>query len=112
MSRQQPIPVTTEQRRILNEMKFKYEEATGDKGSWGHFLISIGNLAMISSKITPAIEIVKLHKYSVDVRCVCRENFSLSLQGIWLKTFTISCPFCESLSVVNLLEKSNAASKP
>jgi hypothetical protein len=101
--RQRPIPVTVEERKILNALKDKYEQITGDKGTWSHFLL---NIALFS---LTAIGANKLSKQVAPGRFQCPECLAtitvVSAKPLFVGFVLISCPECNKEIVVGFERK-------
>ena len=96
MPRQQPIPVTTEERQVLNERKSLYERHTGDVGDWGHFLNSITLLGLAVAGVYPLVKGERTRRNATEVQCPSCEMilwfFDHDREGVLL----VPCPACDT----------------
>lgn len=101
--RQRPIPVTSQERRFLEEQKQRYESNSGDTGDWGQFLGSIVLLGLAAVGIYALANAISRTPQSVDVQCpVCYNSFVMALPtGVGRVLYT-RCPHCQSEIVVTL----------
>jgi len=101
--RQKPIPVTNQERALLEEQKLLYEKSTGDSGDWGKFLENIALLGLAALGIYAIAKATQRTQQSVDVNCaVCSKDFVMAVSTVSLKIVHTKCPYCQSELVVNL----------
>lgn len=101
--RQRPIPVTSQERRFLEEQKQRYESNSGDTGDWGQFLGSMALLGLAAVGIYALARAINRTPQSVDVQCsVCYNSFLLALPTEVRRVLYTRCPHCQSEIVVTL----------
>lgn len=101
--RQRPIPVTSQERRFLEEQKKRYENSSGDTGDWGKFLASMALLGLAAAGIYALANATKRTPQSVDVKCsVCSNTFIMAVPAGAVNIIHTKCPYCQSELVVNL----------
>jgi len=101
--RQRPIPVTSQERRFLEEQKQRYENNSGDTGDWGQFLGSMALLGLAAIGIYALANAINRTPQSVDVRCsVCNNSFLMALPTEVRRVLYTRCPHCQSEIVVTL----------
>jgi len=101
--RQRPIPVTSQEREVLDKRKKKYEKSTGDSGDWGEFLATITLLGLAAAGIYKLVKAAKQPGQSVNVECIaCRQTFVMALPNQVNRAVYIRCPHCQAELVVDL----------
>ncbi len=101
--RQRPIPVTSQERAVLEQQKRLYEKATGDSGDWGEFLGKIALLGLAAVGVYALAKATQRSPQSVDVDCgSCGGKFVMALpKGAGGAVYT-TCPHCSVELVVPL----------
>ena len=101
--RQKPIPVTSQERKFLEEQRQRYEERNGDSGDWGQFLGSVVLLGLAALGVYALARATNRTPQSVNVQCpTCSSAFLMALPTGIGQTVYIRCPHCQSELVVNL----------
>lgn len=101
--RQSPIPVTSQERELLNEQKGKYETHSGDTGDWGKFLETMALLGLAVAGVYLLVKALQVNPRSANVRCSnCGKDFTVALQPGTAKAILVNCPHCQVELVVQL----------
>lgn len=101
--RQKPIPVTSEERTVLEERKRLWEQHTGDSGDWGHFLETMTLLGLAAGGVYPLTEATSRSRNSVSVVCpLCGKDFLVALAEKSGRAVRIGCPHCRRDVVIAL----------
>jgi len=105
--RQKPIPITRQERALLEDQKRRYEQSTGDRGDWGKFLGTIALLGLAAAGIYALSRATSRTKQSVNVRCeICRKTFIMAVPNRADRAIYTTCPHCGGELVVYLGESS------
>src|SRR4030042_1639801 len=95
--RQRPIPVTSQERRFLEEQKRRYENRSGNNGDWGQFLGAVVLLGLAALGIYALVNAVNRTSQSVDVQCsTCGNTFVMALPVDVRQVIYTRCPHCQS----------------
>jgi hypothetical protein len=106
MPRQKPIPVTSQEREILEERKHLYEQTTGTRGDWGLFLNNITLLGLAAAGVYNLASIESRGQYSVNLKCGhCRHIFLMALPHEAGQALLIPCPKCRKELVIDLVAR-------
>jgi peptide subunit release factor 1 (eRF1) len=101
--RQKPIPVTSEERAVLEERKRLWEQHTGKRGDWGDFLETMTLLGLAAGGVHPLAQARSRSRNSVDVECPsCEKKFVMAVAEQLGWAVLISCPHCTQEMVVAL----------
>lgn len=101
--RQRPIPVTRQERELLEERKRRYEESTGDRGDWGAFLRTVTLLGLAAAGVYTLGRVIARSRQSINVECAgCRGTFVVALPDQVGRAVHITCPYCGVELVVHL----------
>ncbi len=101
--RQRPIPVTSQERDILEQHKDRYEQSTGDRGDWGKFLGTMTLLGLAAAGIYGLAKATTRSRQSVDVECIeCGEMFVMAVPNQRDQAIYTTCPHCGYELVVYL----------
>jgi len=101
--RQRPIPVTSQERQLLEEQKKKYESQSGNAGDWGQFLGTMALLGLAAVGIYALASILRQDQRSLNVRCArCNGDFTVALQPNSGTAILVNCPHCHSELVLQL----------
>lgn len=101
--RQKPIPVTSQERAVLEERKRLWEQHTGERGDWGDFLQAMTLLGLAAGGIHLLAQATSRSHSSVSVVCPsCKEKFLMALAEKSGRALQISCPHCRQDMVVAL----------
>ena len=101
--RQRPIPVTRQERAILEQQKKRYEAKTGDSGDWGEFLGTVALLGLAAAGVYALVGATRRSPQSVDVICSgCSKDFVMAVPVGTGRAVQTTCPHCGLELVVNL----------
>ena len=110
--RQRHIPLSIDDRRVLDRRKREYEDRTGDTGDWGKFLgiISLAGLAALG--IYAMAEATKRAPTVWQVDCShCGMGFAVQVPNPppW-RLAQVRCPNCSSELVVDFAKSASGVS--
>lgn len=110
--RQRHIPLSIDDRRVLDWRKREYEDRTGDTGDWGKFLgiISLAGLAALG--IYAMAQATKRAPTVWQVNCsLCGEGFPIQVPNPppW-RLAQVRCPNCSSELVIDFAEPASSVS--
>jgi hypothetical protein len=104
--RQKPIPITSQERAILDNEKRRYEQSTGDKGDWGKFLRTVTLLGLAAAGVYGLVRASRRSAQSVDVICTnCSDRFVMALPTPVDSAIFTCCPNCGQELVVHIEQR-------
>jgi len=104
--RQRPIPVTDQERSLLEKQRELYEAKSGKTDDWGDFLGTIALLGLAAAGIYALANATRQTPQSAQVECSqCHKVFILALPNQAQRVVYTRCPHCQFDLVVNLGNK-------
>jgi len=101
--RQQPIPVTTEERRFLEQQRTLFEQKTGKTDDWGEFLRAMSILGLAALSVYALANAVQQSQQSVSVACpTCGQTFLIALTIPHERYLQTQCLHCQAGLVIDL----------
>ena len=110
--RQRHIPLSIDERRVLDRRKREYEDRTGDTGDWGKFLgiISLAGLAALG--IYAMAQVTKRAPTVWQVDCSrCGMGFPIQVPNPppW-RLAQVRCPSCSNELVIDFAKSASGVS--
>ncbi len=110
--RQRHIPLSIDERRVLDRRKREYEDRTGDTGDWGKFLGTISLAGLAALGIYAMAEATKRAPTVWQVDCSrCGMGFPVQVPNPppW-RLAQVRCPNCSSELVVDFAKSASGVS--